>query len=195
MSPAPTQEDDMSQAALNLDFDVGAYPFRKTGGHFSGICASPFDSLMEITERPQIVFVEGRGSWLTDHAGKRYLDFVQGWAVNCLGHCPRGGGRARPAVPRPHHAVPRSTTRPMTRLADLHRASERTAQRPSSPIRGPRRSRARSSSRASGGSRTAAAPTRSSPWIPRFPRPHARRHGGLRKAAVGAIVRAEGAGI
>jgi acetylornithine/N-succinyldiaminopimelate aminotransferase len=47
-----------------------------------------FGPLMEITERPAIVFVEGRGSWLTDHAGKRYLDFVQGWAVNCLGHCP-----------------------------------------------------------------------------------------------------------
>jgi acetylornithine/N-succinyldiaminopimelate aminotransferase len=47
-----------------------------------------FGPLMEITERPAIVFVEGRGSWLTDYAGKRYLDFVQGWAVNCLGHCP-----------------------------------------------------------------------------------------------------------
>jgi acetylornithine/N-succinyldiaminopimelate aminotransferase len=47
-----------------------------------------FEHLMEITERPEIVFVEGRGSWLTDHVGKRYLDFVQGWAVNCLGHCP-----------------------------------------------------------------------------------------------------------
>ena len=47
-----------------------------------------FGHLMEITERPEIVFVEGRGSWLTDHTGKRYLDFVQGWAVNCLGHCP-----------------------------------------------------------------------------------------------------------
>jgi acetylornithine/N-succinyldiaminopimelate aminotransferase len=47
-----------------------------------------YGHLMEITERPDIVFVEGRGSWLTDGAGKRYLDFVQGWAVNCLGHCP-----------------------------------------------------------------------------------------------------------
>jgi acetylornithine/N-succinyldiaminopimelate aminotransferase len=27
--------------------------------------------------------------WLTDHTGKRYLDFVQGWAVNCLGHAPQ----------------------------------------------------------------------------------------------------------
>ena len=48
-----------------------------------------FGSLMDITERPEIVFVTGDGSWLTDHRGKRYLDFVQGWAVTCLGHCPR----------------------------------------------------------------------------------------------------------
>jgi acetylornithine/N-succinyldiaminopimelate aminotransferase len=26
--------------------------------------------------------------WLTDHNGKRYLDYLQGWAVNCLGHSP-----------------------------------------------------------------------------------------------------------
>jgi acetylornithine/N-succinyldiaminopimelate aminotransferase len=43
--------------------------------------------LMEITPRPDLVFVRGEGSWLEDHAGKRYLDFVQGWAVNALGHC------------------------------------------------------------------------------------------------------------
>jgi acetylornithine/N-succinyldiaminopimelate aminotransferase len=48
----------------------------------------PVHNLMEITARPDLVFVAGHGSWLTDHAGKRYLDFVQGWAVNCLGHCP-----------------------------------------------------------------------------------------------------------
>ncbi len=49
---------------------------------------SPDDvaALMEITKRPPIVFVEGHGSWLTDQDGKEYLDFVQGWAVNCLGH-------------------------------------------------------------------------------------------------------------
>ena len=48
-----------------------------------------FGNLMDITERPEIVFVKGEGSWLIDHRGKRYLDFVQGWAVTCLGHCPR----------------------------------------------------------------------------------------------------------
>jgi acetylornithine/N-succinyldiaminopimelate aminotransferase len=45
-------------------------------------------ALMEITARPSPVFVKGEGSWLWDHNGKRYLDFVQGWAVNCLGHAP-----------------------------------------------------------------------------------------------------------
>jgi acetylornithine/N-succinyldiaminopimelate aminotransferase len=48
----------------------------------------PASALMEITTRPPLVFIRGEGSWLWDHAGKRYLDFVQGWAVNCLGHCP-----------------------------------------------------------------------------------------------------------
>ena len=43
---------------------------------------------MDIAARPPLVFVEGQGSYLVDHRGKRYLDFVQGWAVNCLGHCP-----------------------------------------------------------------------------------------------------------
>ncbi len=48
-----------------------------------------FASLMEITKRPSVVFVEGHGSWLKDADGKEYLDFVQGWGVNCLGHSPR----------------------------------------------------------------------------------------------------------
>jgi acetylornithine/N-succinyldiaminopimelate aminotransferase len=48
-----------------------------------------FDSVMDITPRPPIVFVQGQGSWLTDSEGNTYLDFIQGWAVNCLGHSPR----------------------------------------------------------------------------------------------------------
>jgi acetylornithine/N-succinyldiaminopimelate aminotransferase len=48
----------------------------------------PFDALMNITERPPTVFVRGEGSYLWDDSGKRYLDFIQGWAVNCLGHSP-----------------------------------------------------------------------------------------------------------
>jgi len=50
---------------------------------------SAFDAWMFTAHRPPLVFVEGRGSWLTDQDGGRFLDFVQGWAVNCLGHSPQ----------------------------------------------------------------------------------------------------------
>jgi acetylornithine/N-succinyldiaminopimelate aminotransferase len=47
-----------------------------------------YDVLMDITARPKTVFVRGEGAWLWDDTGTRYLDFIQGWAVNCLGHSP-----------------------------------------------------------------------------------------------------------
>ena len=50
----------------------------------------PVESLMFITNRPEIVFTHGKGSWLYDNNEKRYLDFIQGWAVNSLGHCNDG---------------------------------------------------------------------------------------------------------
>src|SRR5688572_15711383 len=43
---------------------------------------------MDITPRPALPMVRGEGSRLWDAEGTEYLDFVQGWAVNCLGHCP-----------------------------------------------------------------------------------------------------------
>lgn len=46
----------------------------------------PVDALMHVTNRPEAVFVRGQGSWLWDSSGRRYLDCVQGWAVNTLGH-------------------------------------------------------------------------------------------------------------
>jgi len=46
------------------------------------------NALMTITARPDQIFVRGQGSRLWDSDGKAYLDFVQGWAVNCLGHSP-----------------------------------------------------------------------------------------------------------
>src|SRR5690349_15963611 len=48
----------------------------------------PYDALMDITVRPKAVFIRGAGSWLWDDSRNRYLDFVQGWAVNALGHSP-----------------------------------------------------------------------------------------------------------
>ncbi|HET7539747.1 MAG TPA: acetylornithine transaminase [Polyangiaceae bacterium] len=44
--------------------------------------------LMNVAVRPSRIMVRGSGSYLWDHEGTRYLDFVQGWAVNALGHAP-----------------------------------------------------------------------------------------------------------
>ena len=51
-------------------------------------------SLMPIAIRPDLVFVSGEGAYLYDQHGRHYLDWVQGWAVNCLGHSPAIVARA-----------------------------------------------------------------------------------------------------
>ncbi|HOL49464.1 MAG TPA: aminotransferase class III-fold pyridoxal phosphate-dependent enzyme, partial [bacterium] len=38
--------------------------------------------------KENFVFVKGKGPWLWDINGKKYLDFFPGWAVSGLGHCP-----------------------------------------------------------------------------------------------------------
>lgn len=50
--------------------------------------------------RPEPVMIRGAGSWLWDQDGRRYLDFIQGWAVNCLGHSPPALRRALSAQAR-----------------------------------------------------------------------------------------------
>jgi acetylornithine/N-succinyldiaminopimelate aminotransferase len=50
--------------------------------------ADPVQALMTVTQRPSAVFTHGQGSWLWDADGRRYLDLVQGWAVNTFGHAP-----------------------------------------------------------------------------------------------------------
>jgi acetylornithine/N-succinyldiaminopimelate aminotransferase len=41
---------------------------------------------MNTYHRLSPVFSEGKGSWLTDTQGRKFLDFTSGIAVNCLGH-------------------------------------------------------------------------------------------------------------
>ncbi len=53
-----------------------------------------FQHLMPVTARPASIFVRGQGAWLWDDAGRRYLDWLQGWAVNSLGHSPELISRA-----------------------------------------------------------------------------------------------------
>jgi acetylornithine/N-succinyldiaminopimelate aminotransferase len=44
------------------------------------------DVFMNTYHRLPATFSRGQGAWLWDIAGKRYLDFTSGIAVNCLGH-------------------------------------------------------------------------------------------------------------
>jgi acetylornithine/N-succinyldiaminopimelate aminotransferase len=46
-------------------------------------------ALLKVTDRPEIVMQKGEGLYLIDTEGNRYLDFIGGWAVNCLGHSPK----------------------------------------------------------------------------------------------------------
>jgi acetylornithine/N-succinyldiaminopimelate aminotransferase len=76
--------------------------------------------VMNITPRPPVVMVEGAGSRLRDSEGREYLDFVQGWAVNCLGHGHPAivealAGQARRLI----NASPSYHNAPMARLATL----------------------------------------------------------------------------
>ncbi|MBU3600353.1 acetylornithine transaminase [Polynucleobacter sp. 30F-ANTBAC] len=77
-------------------------------------------SVMYITKRPEIMFVEGHGSWLVDDHGKKYLDFLQGWAVNCLGHSNPGIIEALDAQARKViNPSPAFYNQPMIELANL----------------------------------------------------------------------------
>ena len=77
-------------------------------------------SVMFVTKRPDIEMVSGQGSWLVDNHGKRYLDFLQGWAVNCLGHSDPGMLAALNAqASKVINPSPAFYNQPMIELADL----------------------------------------------------------------------------
>ena len=78
----------------------------------------PYGALMEITSRPPITFTHGRGGLLWDNEGNRYLDFIQGWAVNCLGHAPPAVASAlAEQSTRLLNCSPAYYSEPMTRYA------------------------------------------------------------------------------
>jgi acetylornithine/N-succinyldiaminopimelate aminotransferase len=43
---------------------------------------------MQTVKRTPLTLVKGQGARVWDEDGREYLDFVAGWAVDCLGHCP-----------------------------------------------------------------------------------------------------------
>jgi acetylornithine/N-succinyldiaminopimelate aminotransferase len=78
------------------------------------------EHVMKVTTRPAVTMVEGTGSWLRDSDGRQYLDFVQGWAVNCLGHSHPVMRRAlEEQAARLINCSPSFYNAPMARLATL----------------------------------------------------------------------------
>lgn len=78
------------------------------------------DSILFTAARPDVVMEKGEGMYLWDTDGKRYLDFIGGWAVNCLGHCPAAiaealGDQSSLLV----NASPTFYNKPMIELAKL----------------------------------------------------------------------------
>ena len=43
---------------------------------------------LRTVNRTPVTLVRGQGVWVWDDQGRQFLDFVGGWAVNSLGHCP-----------------------------------------------------------------------------------------------------------
>ncbi len=72
-----------------------------------------FEHLMNLVAKPGAVMVRGEGAFMWDASGKRYLDFVQGWAVNALGHCP----------PELAHALSRQATTLISASPAYHNAT------------------------------------------------------------------------
>lgn len=56
--------------------------------------------LMNVGHKPSVVMARGEGLYLFDVEGRRYLDFVGGWAVDCLGHAPPAVAEALAAQSR-----------------------------------------------------------------------------------------------
>lgn len=58
------------------------------GSETSQLLAEANRSILFTAVRPEIVMERGEGMYLWDTDGKKYLDFIGGWAVTCLGHSP-----------------------------------------------------------------------------------------------------------
>jgi 4-aminobutyrate aminotransferase-like enzyme len=52
------------------------------------------DYVLPVYARSPIVLERGKGSWVWDYDGRKYLDFTAGIAVNALGHADEGVSEA-----------------------------------------------------------------------------------------------------
>jgi acetylornithine/N-succinyldiaminopimelate aminotransferase len=77
-------------------------------------------ALLPTYARADVTFVSGEGAWLTDTAGRRYLDLLGGIAVVSLGHCHSAPlAAARGQLEALWHTSNLYATEPMLRLAEL----------------------------------------------------------------------------
>ncbi|CDG80680.1 adenosylmethionine--8-amino-7-oxononanoate transaminase [Janthinobacterium agaricidamnosum] len=69
---------------------------------------------------PLIPVSHGRGAWLYDHQGRRYLDAISSWWVNLFGHAnPRINGALKDQLDRLEHAMLAGFTHePVVRLSE-----------------------------------------------------------------------------
>lgn len=74
--------------------DMGVSDAKDASANTAQLLAGGGQAILFTTNRPDIVMERGEGLYLWDTAGKRYLDFVGGWAVVSLGHSPAAIKRA-----------------------------------------------------------------------------------------------------
>lgn len=75
---------------------------------------------MHTVERIPLTLVKGRGAWVWDEDGRKYLDFVAGWAVDSLGHChPAVTGAVMEQVQTLIHTSNQFYTIPQVQLAEI----------------------------------------------------------------------------
>ena len=61
--------------------------------HDPALAIEELECLARLYPLPRLELASGRGAWVTDVAGREYLDFTSGIAVNALGHAPPGLAR------------------------------------------------------------------------------------------------------
>lgn len=84
------------------------------------LLAAAKKSILFTTIRPDIVMEKGQGLFLWDTEGKKYLDFVGGWAVTSLGHSPAAIAQALEKQSRVLvNASPSFLNRPMIEYAKM----------------------------------------------------------------------------
>ena len=80
----------------------------------------PCSQMKHYESFPLVPVARGRGVWLYDHDGKRYLDAVSSWWVNLFGHCnPRINAALREQLETLEHAMLAGFTHePVVRLSE-----------------------------------------------------------------------------